>query len=189
MRMEMEKSAGSYIRFLEGDDDALCEIVEEYKDGLILYINGFVRDIYASEDLMIDTFYKLITKKPRIREDGRFKMWLYTVARNTALDYLRRRKHDAVRLDESAEEKLDDGLDLERSYINGERKSAVSEAMKKLSPDYSQILWLLYFEDFSPADAAKIMKKSMRQIRNLTYRAKQSLKNELLKEGFEYEDM
>ena len=51
------------------------------------------------------------------------------------------------------------------------------------------ILYLVYFENFSNEQAAKVMKKSKRQVENLIYRAKQSLKTELDKEGFIYEEL
>lgn len=61
--------------------------------------------------------------------------------------------------------------------------------MRKLKPEYFQVLYLIYFEEFSNTDAAVIMKKNKRQIENLIYRAKGSLKSELKKEGFEYEEL
>ena len=59
----------------------------------------------------------------------------------------------------------------------------------KLLPDYRQVLWLSYFEELSNTDIARIMSKSNRQVENLLYRAKQALKNELEKEGSEYEEL
>ena len=61
--------------------------------------------------------------------------------------------------------------------------------MKKLKSEYFLVLYLTYFEGFSGSETAAIMKKSKRQIENLIYRAKNSLKNQLQKEGFEYEEL
>lgn len=61
----MDNGANSYRRFLSGEDEGLIEIVEEYKDGLILYLNGYVNNIYIAEELTEDTFFRLITKKPQ----------------------------------------------------------------------------------------------------------------------------
>ena len=66
---------------------------------------------------------------------------------------------------------------------------AVHQAMKKLQPQYRQVLWLVYMEGFSNAEAAAIMKKNSRQVKNLIYRAKTALKTELEKEGFVYEKL
>lgn len=85
----MDNGASSYRRFLNGDDEGLTEIVRDYKDGLMLYLNGFVNNISTAEELMEETFFKIITKKPRFREKYSFKTWLYTIGRNVAIDYLR----------------------------------------------------------------------------------------------------
>ena len=62
-------------------------------------------------------------------------------------------------------------------------------ALKKLNPEYRQVLYLMYFEDFKIAQIASVMKKNNKQIENLVYRAKLSLKTELDKEGFVYEEL
>ena len=185
----MDNGASSYRRFLDGDDKGLEELVRDYKDGLILYLNSFVGSISTAEELMEETFFKLITKKPGFSAKYSFKTWLYTIARNTAIDYLRR----AARLSPLTAEQLasesDDERELESSYIIGERKIALHRALKKLRPEYRQALWLVFFEELSNEQAARVMKKNSRQIRNLVYRAKSALKTEMEKEGFVYEEL
>ena len=61
--------------------------------------------------------------------------------------------------------------------------------IQKLSPDYRQVLHLIYFEEFDTSQTAKIMHKTNRQITYLLYRAKKSLKSELEREGFIYEEL
>ena len=84
---------------------------------------------------------------------------------------------------------LSDRKSLEQAYITEESKRALHRALEKLTPDYRQVLWLVYFEDFSNREVAVIMKKNSRQIKNLLYRAKKSLKAELDKDGFIYENL
>ena len=47
----MDHGASSYRRFLMGDDNGLVEIIRDYKDGLIFYLNGYVKNIHAAEEL------------------------------------------------------------------------------------------------------------------------------------------
>ena len=89
---------------------------------------------------------------------------------------------------EDIEDYLKDETDLERAYIMQEDKLTVHAALKKLPDDYRHILWLIYFEGFSNREAGVTLGKNSRQISNLLYRAKQSLRSELEKEGFDYED-
>ena len=100
----------------------------------------------------------------------------------------REKKISHIPLEES-EELLKDKRLLEENYIWETEKIMVHQALEKLKPEYRQILYLKYFEDFSNEQAAKIMRKSKHQIENLVYRARLSLKAELEKEGFVYEKL
>ena len=188
-RDSMDNGASSYRRFLDGDDKGIIEIVNDYKDGLILYLNGYVNNLYIAEELTEDTFFRLITKKPKYSGKSTFKSWLYAIGRNTAVDYIR---HHSKQLDtpiEDMENYLSEEQNLEKSYIQDERKIEVHKALSTLNQDYRNILWLVYFEYFSNKEVAVILRKSDRQIKNLLYRAKQALKTKLEKEGFIYEEL
>ncbi len=179
--------AECYRRFLDGDEVGIVEIIRDYKDGLILYLNGIVGNIHTAEDVMEETFVKLVVKKPRYSEKFSFKTWLYTIGRNAALDHLR---HNSRKSDTPIDElELADKADLELSYIKEEQKIMVHHALANLKADYRQVLYLSFFEELSNEETAAVMRKSKRQVENLLYRAKLSLKNELEKEGFVYEGL
>ena len=185
----MDNGASSYRRYLDGDDTGITEIIRDYKDGLTLYINGYVNNIFTAEDLMEDTFFKLASKRPRFSGKSAFKTWLYAIARNVALDYLRK---NAKTLDEPIEEfsnYLAEESDVEKEYLIKEQKIFLHRTMRELRPEYFQVLYLVYFEDFTNEEIAKIMKKNKRQTENLIYRAKSALKARLEKEGFVYEEL
>lgn len=179
----------SYRRFLSGDDNGIVEIVRDYKDGLILYLNSFVRNLTVAEELCEDSFVKLAVRRPHFREGSSFKTFLYTIGRNTAIDYLRRNRGAVVAFEELSGEPADDRDTLEQSYIREERKIAVHRAMDTLKDEYRQVLWLTYFEELSNKETAAVMKKSVHNIETLVYRARNALKKALEKEGFEYEEL
>lgn len=184
----MDNGASSYRRFLDGDDKGIAEIVGDYKDGLILYLNGYVNNIFVAEELTEDTFFRLITKKPKFSGKSTFKSWLYAIGRNVAVDYVR---HNSKKLNtpiEDMENYLSEEESLEQSYIKEERKITVHRALSELPSDYRTVIWLVYFEGFSSRETATVLKKNERQVKNLLYRAKQSLKSKLEKEGFNYEE-
>lgn len=183
----MADGAESYRRFLNGDREGMVELIRDYKDGLILYLGGIVGNIHTAEDIMEDTFVKLVVKKPKFREKCSFKTWLYTIGRNTALDYLRRNSKKSDKpLDEL---EIADKQDLELSYIQEERRIMVHRALADLKSDYAQVLYLSFFEELTNEEIAAVMHKTKRQVENLLYRAKLSLKNVLEKEGFSYEEL
>ena len=185
----MDNGASSYRRFLEGDENGIVEIIRDYKDGLILYLNGFTLNVCIAEELMEETFVKLVVKKPKFSARYSFKTWLYTIGRNVAIDYLRRNSKSVNMTDEEMQNILSEEESLEQSYIREEEKIVVHKAMSELNAEYRQVLYLMFFEDFSTEQIAAVMKKNKRQIGNLIYRAKMSLKSKLSKEGFVYEEL
>ena len=175
----MDNGADSYRRFLDGDDNGIVEIVHDYKDGLIFYLNSYVSNIHAAEELAEDTFFKLMVKKPKYRKKYSFKAWLYTIGRNAAIDYIRKNSRLLAMPIEGLEDMLWDEENLEKSYIREEYRITIHRALSGLKTEYRQILYLVYFEDFSNEQAAQVMKKSRRQIETLLYRAKKALKEAL----------
>ncbi|MCR5781884.1 MAG: RNA polymerase sigma factor [Clostridia bacterium] len=184
----MSEPMQSYDRFLSGDNSGISELIETYRDGLILYINGYVKNLDTAEDIAEDVFVKMIIKRPEFRGESSFKTWLYSIARNLALDRMRRAKRLKT---ETADETLIYGnhTDAETEYIRNERKAIIHRALDRINPDYRQIIYLSYFERFTNSEISVILKKSKRQVEQLLYRAKASLKKELEKEGISGEDL
>lgn len=185
----MDNGESSYNCFLNGDDLGLARIVEEYKDGLMLYLNCYVDNIYTAEELTEETFFRLITKRPKFSGKSSFKTWLYAIGRNVAVDYVRKNSRIPTTSISDVEDYICDEHNLEIEYIKDERKIIVHRALEKINYEYRHILWLVFFEHFSNKEAARILKKNERQLRNLLYRAKKSLKSQLEKEGFVYEEL
>ena len=182
----MDNGASSYRRFLDdGDVQGLDEIIIEYSDGLILYLTSIVGNIQTAEELTEDAFVLLGTKKPKYKGKSSFKTWLYAIGRNIAIDHIRKYSKKACVSIEDTPEMTDDETAVEEAYIKKEQQIAVHKAMRKLSPKYQQVLWLIYFEGFSNKEAAKIMKKSLRSLESILYRARKSLRSQLETEGFE----
>ena len=177
-----------YQQFLNGEDNALAQIVYTFKDGLILYLNSYVDNISVAEELTEETFVKLVLRKPKFSGHASFKTWLYAIGRNVALDYLRRNKKHEISIEDCAEIS-DDEKNLEASYIREEDRISVHRAMRRLRREYQQILWLIYFENFSNKEAARILGKTTHNVETMVCRARQALKNKLLEEGYVYEKL
>ena len=186
----MDNGASSYRRFRDdGDESGLVEIIKEYRDGLVFYLNSIVGNIHTAEELAEDTFVLLGTKKPKDKGKGSFKTWLYTIGRNIALNDLKRKARTTQISVDDCPEIISEEDDLEKAYIREEQKIIVHRALRKLKPEYRQILWLIYFEDFSNKEAAAVMKKSVHNVETLVYHARKSLKSQLEMEGFVYEKL
>ena len=178
----MDNGESSYRRFLNGDERAFSEIIGMHKDNLIFFINRYVRNIAVAEELAEDVFAELLIHKRRYNFKTSLKTYIFTIGRNKAVSYVRK----CVRHPECAYEYIENESDrrsLEDEFIQGERERELHEALNKLNEDYRTVLHLIYFEEMSYAQAAKVMKKNTKQIENLVYRARNSLKKELGKEA------
>ena len=186
----MDNGAGSYRRFRDnGDESGLDDIIRTYRDGLTLYLANIVGSIRTAEELAEDTFVLLGIKKPKFREKSSFKTWLYSIGRHLALDYLRHwKRHPSIPLDELPEQ-AGEADAVETAYLRKEQQITLHRAIRRLNPEYRQVLWLIYFEGFSNKEAAAVMKKSVRSLESVLYRARKSLKAQLETEGFEYEEL
>ena len=169
-----------YRMYLDGDERGLSELMARYGDALTAYIDGYLGDIHEAEDLMIEVFSYLCLKKPRIR-DGALKAYIYKAARHMALRAKNRRR--AVFSLEDLALEPESELLVEEILGSAEQKTTLSRCMERLHSDYREALYLTYFENLSYTEAAEVMGKSVKQITNLIYRGKQSLRALLEKEG------
>lgn len=178
----MDTGADSYRRFLDGEESAFEDIMRELFHGLVFFINGFVHDVHAAEDIAIDTFSDLVVHRHRYNFKVSLKTYLYMVGRSRALEHLRRRKVIAFTALSEAEELAEEAA-LEELVLADERKRRVNAALARLPEDMRGAVQLIYWEEMTYAEAAKVMGKNRRQVDNLLYRAKKELCVLLREEG------
>jgi RNA polymerase sigma-70 factor (ECF subfamily) len=179
----MDNGASSYRRFLDGDERAFGELMKELFRGLVFFINGFVHDPHTAEDIAIDVFSDLIVHKHRYNFKVSLKTYLYMVGRSRALDYLKHRKIiEFVELSQ-VQEMADESAVLEETVLADQRKRIINAALSKLPEEMGVAIHLIYFADMTYEEAAKVMKKSRKQVDNLLYRAKKELRIILGKDG------
>ncbi len=179
----MDNGASSYRRFLDGDESAFDSIMENYFHGLVFFIDRYVRDTAAAEDIAVDVFSDLIVHRSRYNFKVTLKTYLYMIARSRALDYLKRRKRRSTLSLSEAENVPDDGKTPEEFVLIDERRRLINDAMEKLPEAMRAAVHLVYFEELSYEEAAKVMKKKKKQVDNLLYRAKKELRAILGEDG------
>lgn len=170
----MERGESSYLKYVEGDEEAFSEVLKTYFNNLTLFINGYLNDVYASEDVAIDTMLELIVHKKRFDFRSSLKTYLFAIGRHKALNYLKKHRRTLpIPPDEGALSDLDS---LEREVIAGERKRAVMKALGELPDEMRSAVHLVYIEGMSYREAAAVLKKNEKQIDNLLARAKKLMR-------------
>ena len=100
----MDNGADSYRRYLDGEQEAFGEIVDLYRENLIFFIHRYVNNLDIAEDLAEDVFVELIVHPGRFEGKSSLKTFVFAIARNKAIDWLRKHKRMTLASIEDAEE-------------------------------------------------------------------------------------
>jgi len=179
----MDNGASSYRRYLNGDERAFRELVQTYFDDLVFFIDRYTQDTSAAEDVALDVFTDLVVNRHRYNFKVTMKTYLFMLGRSRALDYIKCRNARKTADLSEAEQLPADGPTPEELLLANDRKRTVNQALAQLSGEMQEAVHLVYFEQLSCEEVAKIMKKNRKQVYNLLYRAKMQLRTILGEEG------
>jgi RNA polymerase sigma-70 factor (ECF subfamily) len=164
-------------RAKSGDQEAIRFLYIRYKDNIYGYVLSMIRDQYEAEDVTQQVFLKLMTviHKYESRQVP-FTAWLLRVARNVAVDHLRRQR--PVPCEEVYEplEQADDSADNSAR----ERRWGLEQALGGLSEEQRDVIVLRHVVGLTPGEIATHMDRSEASIHGLHHRARKALKRELI---------
>ena len=171
----MEQNESELIaRIMNGDEDALGQIIDRYKEGLYRHCFRFTRDEDEAEDIAHEAFIEAYVHIDRYNSTYRFSTWLYKIATNLALMRLRKRRD--VHLDE-------DELDRVLSDLQSTEEFALyrelHEAVDDLPLQYRTVVSMHYWQGKSYGEIASHMGTSVGSVKGWMSRAKKQLKEAL----------
>ncbi len=169
---------------IEGDADAYRHIVERYKDRIARVIYSMTNSSSEVEDLTQEVFIKAYRSLPRFKFDSSLHTWLYRIAVNHTIDYLRKKKLTKIfsldGIDEwllgrmrgtsSPESKTPE--EINRSEV----KELVEWGLSKLPRDAKAILVLREYEDMGYEEIADVLNISVPAVKSRLFRARTQLK-------------
>ena len=183
----MGNGESSYHRFLGGDESAFSELIDIYRESLIFFANRYVHNLSVAEEIAEDCFVTLAVYPKRYNFKTSLKTYLFTIARNKAVDRIRKDRRISYVEDGTLEILSEEYEQFENEIFKNEDKRILHSALSELKEEYYTVLHLVFFEEMSNDEAAVVMKKSKKQIENLIYRAKLRLREILLQRGLSYE--
>lgn len=184
-----EKDEIIYDRYAREHGEAdLRVLFDRYRDSLMMFLYSYTVNMDDAEELMMDTFAALAAGKARYREKAgcSFKTWLYTVGRNLTISFLRKHRRMMLSADGEDPEPGGDPDSPAAEILREEQNRELYRAMSMLKPEYKEVLYLQYFEQLSREEIGKIMKKSIKQVYNLSDRGRKALREKLEEMGYEY---
>ncbi|MEM1355485.1 MAG: sigma-70 family RNA polymerase sigma factor [Planctomycetota bacterium] len=110
------------------------------RSALIAYLHVYVCDLYAAEDLFQEVALRALEKHPDIRDEASAYAWLRKVARNCAIDWLRRNKRQPITLEAETLELLDLQWAQDKTRNSNELHESLSECISQLTPRARQLV-------------------------------------------------
>lgn len=170
-----------YNDFLNGSEDAFNELVNRYRETLILFILRYVKNIEVAEDLAQDTFVYILVNKKEYDFKYSLKTYLFTIAKCRAINHIKRQKRN-VSLSDMPLEDIE-AIDLDDKLIKQENRQIIIKAISKIKLEYQVLIYLKDIQGFNYKEICKILDKTMAQVKISIYRARKSLEKVLRKEG------
>jgi RNA polymerase sigma-70 factor, ECF subfamily len=168
-RLRAEKCVA---RAAGGDRDALRDIYVRYSHGVYGYVRSIVADDHEAEDVTQQVFLKLMTSLPSFTAGrAQFSAWILRVARNTAIDHLRRR-HRVI-----ASDPLEWRVGASAADADSPRQ--LRDAINALSSDQREVLVLRQVLGLTPDEVAGRLGKSSGAVHTLYYRARVAMRANL----------
>ena len=165
---------------LAGNVDSFEILVERYKR--IVYNTAYrmMGNKEEAEDVSQEAFLRIYNSLARYNPEYKFTTWALKITTNLCLDSLRKRKGETVPIDDGFE--LRDNSDTpEEEYIRKENQRLVQNAINKLPGKYKEFLILFHQRNLSYQEIMDVTGESLTIVKNRLYRARQMLKEELIK--------
>ncbi|MDO5521711.1 MAG: sigma-70 family RNA polymerase sigma factor [bacterium] len=174
-----------YRAFLNNEIQGFEQLVIKYKDHVIYFVRRYVNDIHIAEDVAQDAFVDVYLYKERYDFSSSFKTYLFTIARNKAVDYVRRNAKHMNQMVLEDMEVSDDEKTLEEKVITDEMQKMLHENIRKLKPEIQVLINLTYFEQMSGKEVAKILGMTEGQVKVKLHRARKQLAEILGKDAYQ----
>lgn len=177
--LDIQLSAEKFV----GEPAAFEALFQHFHPRLVRFLTKLLGDSQVDpEDVAQESMVKAWTKRAQYDPRYRFSTWVYTIARRTAADHLRKQTRQV-----GAERHSQVGKTIATAPLPATREaddSLWSKAEKVLSPSQFAVLWLRYGEEMSVKEVAKSLSKSSVATRVHLHRARQALRSQLLQEGW-----
>ena len=170
----------------DSDQKAYAELMERYRDSIYYMLLKMVSNNDDADDLTIEAFGKAFKRLHQYTPAFAFSTWLFKIASNNAIDFIRKKRIKALSLDQGYTtddgEKLgfsvkDDRLDPEETFEKKQRVQKMREVVSQLKPRYRELVELRYFKELSYEEISKELDIPLGTVKAQLFRAREFLYN------------
>jgi len=153
------------------------QIYKQYYSRLFSFIDSKIHNKEDTKDILSEVFIKIYTNIDRLDSDEKLTSWIFTIARNTIIDFYRKnnKNQNNIEFDEECifEEK-------DQSSVINELSKCIEPIINSLAPKYAQALYLSEIKELKQKEIADILNISSSNIKSIIFRGKKQIKEKLL---------
>ncbi|MDR2413943.1 MAG: sigma-70 family RNA polymerase sigma factor [Odoribacteraceae bacterium] len=171
---------------IAGNETAFTELFQRYRESVFFMILKMVNNRTDAEDLMFEAFEKAFSSLRYYSPQYAFSTWLFKIASNNAIDFIRKKKTQIISLDKqdiSTEERnyiyniLSDSPSPEEATIRLQRAEFMREKVALLKGRYKKLIELRYFEEYSYEEISTALQIPLGTVKAQLFRARELLLN------------
>ncbi len=174
-------------RALTGDQKAYELLLVRHRKAIFHVVTKIVRNKEEAQDLVQETFMKAFNALASYRSEYKFSTWLYKIAANCAIDFVRKKRIEALSLDRPIETKdgqveielPDSTWDPEKDLVRKQKLRSIDEAIESLPDKYREVIVYRHKDDKSYEEIAGILKTPVGTVKARIFRARELLKKKL----------
>jgi RNA polymerase sigma-70 factor (ECF subfamily) len=168
----------------QGDQRAYAELMKNYRDSLYFMLLKMTNNPHDAEDLTIEAFGKAFKKLHQYTPDYAFSTWLFKIASNNCIDFIRKKKKYTFSIDQGIDDELGtelanripaEDLDPEQELVKKQKIKLMREVVEKLKPHYRTLIELRYFSEFSYEEIAAELNLPLGTVKAQLFRAREFL--------------
>ncbi len=174
---------GLVQKALSGDEKAFARLLSRYKDTIYFMLLKMLNNRSDAEDLTLEAFGKAFKNLHQYSPTYAFSTWLFKIASNNCIDFLRKKKGIIISLESDSEkgeisETLrlkSKELDPEEKLIRKQKAILLHKVVRRLKPHYQSLVELRYFNELSYEEIAKELNLPLGTVKAQLFRARQML--------------
>lgn len=169
-----------------GDQKAFAQLLEQYREPIHFLLLKMVNNKEDAEDLTIETFTKAFKSLPNFRPDYAFSTWLFRIATNAGIDFIRKKKLKTMSIDNAFPNEEGDEVRInvksidpnpEQELITAEKAELLRSFVEKLKPRYQVLIELRYYKQLSYEEIAEELDMPLGTVKAQLFRARDLLFN------------
>jgi RNA polymerase sigma-70 factor (ECF subfamily) len=170
----------------EHDEQAFAMLMERYKKPVYHMILKMVRNVDDAEDLTIEAFTKAFKNLYKFKKDYTFSTWLFRIATNNSIDFIRKKKLDTMSLNTAYQDESganvtidvkDKNLNPQEEAIKAQKIELIQLFVTKLPAKYQRLVRLRYFKELSYEEIARELEAPLGTVKAQLHRARELLQD------------